>query len=133
MIKEPSRIAIRNHGDHRGILNSLELPFPIKRVYYIKDARDVTRGDHAHKTLNQIFLSISGSFMLSLQTPEKSFKFELSDHNSPVVVPAGYWRVLSDFSPDSVVMVLASEHFDEDDYIRDYDHYLTWYNSHNSF
>ena len=131
MIKEPSRIVIRNHGDHRGILNSLELPFSIKRAYYIKDTVDGTRGLHAHKTLNQIFLSISGSFLLSLQTPQKSYKFELSEQNSPVVVPAGYWRVLSDFSPDSIVMVLASEHFEEDDYIRNYDQYLTWYNSQN--
>ena len=122
---------IRNHGDHRGILNSLELPFSIKRAYYIKDTVDGTRGLHAHKTLNQIFLSISGSFLLSLQTPQKSYKFELSEQNSPVVVPAGYWRVLSDFSPDSIVMVLASEHFEEDDYIRNYDQYLTWYNSQN--
>ena len=127
MHAEPYILELNEHGDHRGILNSIELPFDIKRIYYIQDTTDISRGHHAHKTLNQVFLCVKGSFALTVKTPVKTFRYEVSQHQSPIIVPPGYWRILSDFSKNSIVLVMASEHFDESDYIRDYDDYVQWF------
>ena len=127
MYAEPYILEINEHGDHRGLLNSIELPFDIKRVYYIQNASDFSRGNHAHKSLSQVFICLAGRFVLTLKTPIKTFRYEVLEHHSSIVVPPGYWRDLSDFSSNSIVLVLVSEHFDESDYIRDYGEYVQWF------
>jgi dTDP-4-dehydrorhamnose 3,5-epimerase-like enzyme len=115
--------------DSAGKLEILELPFSIKRLYYIhKVARNSKRGFHAHKTLHQIFVVPQGSLQLELVTPNTTQTFKLdSNENRSLHVPPGYWRVLSNFSQDAICLVLASEHFDESDYIRSFDLYAKWF------
>jgi dTDP-4-dehydrorhamnose 3,5-epimerase-like enzyme len=116
--------------DSAGKLEILELPFQIKRMYYIHGVgSDSKRGFHAHKTLHQIFVVPQGSLQLELVTPNTTQIFKLnSNENRSLHVPPGYWRVLSSFSQDAIGLVLASEHYDETDYIRNFDEYVKWFN-----
>jgi hypothetical protein len=129
MLDRPYRFEISKHGDHRGLLNSIELPFEISRVYYIQNSGDLSRGHHAHKTLKQIFFCLAGSCVLTISTPNETLEFRIQAHDDPIVVPHGHWRVLSNFSFDCTLVVMASDHYDELDYIRDYDEYLCWFES----
>jgi hypothetical protein len=127
MLNRPYQLKLNSHGDYRGLLNSIELPFQISRVYYIQNSENISRGHHAHKSLKQIFVCLAGSCVLTLSSPIETFKFSIQAHDDPIVIPYGYWRVLSNFSADCILLVLASEHYDELDYIRDYDEYVDWF------
>ena len=111
------------HGDARGMLVALEefndIPFRIKRVYYMYDTVEgVVRGHHAHKRLEQIRLDNGSEKKVVLL--EKPYEGLYISH--------AMWREMYDFSPDAVLMVLASEVYDESDYIRDYDEFLRMVN-----
>ena len=115
------------HGDDRGQLIALEefkdIPFRIKRVYYMYDtAEGVVRGNHAHKSLQQILVCIHGKCKIRL---EKKV-IPLEKPYEGLYVSNKMWREMYDFSPDAVLMVLASELYDEKDYIRDYDEFLEY-------
>ena len=117
------------HGDARGQLVSLEefndIPFEIKRVYYMYDtAPNVIRGYHAHKHLEQILVCIHGSCKIRLDNGKESKIVPLEHPYEGLYVPNNMWREMMDFSNDAVLMVLASELYDENDYIRDYDEFL---------
>jgi dTDP-4-dehydrorhamnose 3,5-epimerase-like enzyme len=116
--------------DAAGNLQILELPFTFKRIYYIHGVPDsAKRGFHSHKSLHQIFLMPKGNMTLELSTPSSTEIFELDSREPRALhVPPGYWRVLSEFSHDAIVLVLASEHYDEGDYIRNFDEYVKWFN-----
>ncbi len=106
---------------------SKHIGFPVHRIYYIRDVpAGQSRGAHGHKSLRQCFLCLRGSVTLSLTKGGRTQSIVLERPSQGVVVPAGCWRDLSDFSDDSVVMVLASDEYDEGDYIRDYSAFAEW-------
>lgn len=117
------------HGDDRGQLVSLEefndIPFRIKRVYYMYDTvSDAVRGKHAHKSLEQILICIHGSCKIRLDDGTDVKVVPLERPYEGLYIASNIWREMYDFSPDAVLMVLASEVYDESDYIRDYDRFL---------
>ncbi len=117
------------HGDDRGQLIALEefndIPFQIKRVYYMYDTKEgVVRGKHAHKKLEQILVCIHGSCKIRLDNGKERKVVPLEKPYEGLYVGANMWRDMYDFSPDAVLMVLASDFYDEADYIRDYDEFL---------
>ncbi len=119
------------HGDDRGQLVALEemkdIPFRIKRVYYMYDTGEgVVRGKHAHKSLQQILICIHGSCKISLDNGKEKKVIPLEKPYEGLYVSNTMWREMFDFSPDAVLMVLASELYDESDYIRDYDEFLKY-------
>ncbi|MCE2928453.1 MAG: aminotransferase class V-fold PLP-dependent enzyme [Candidatus Caenarcaniphilales bacterium] len=108
---------------------SKEIGFYTKRIYYISNVKsNEERGSHAHKKLEQFFIALNGSFEIELERGNEKLSFTLNSRNQGLYLPAGYWRVLKNFSKDAVCLVLASEEYEEKDYIRDYDDFLTWQN-----
>lgn len=117
------------HGDGRGELVALEqnkdVPFEIKRIYYIYGTpKNVTRGYHAHKNLKQILICIHGSCKIKLDNGFESKIILLDKPYEGLYVESNMWREMFDFSSDAVLLVLASELYDEEDYIRNYDDFL---------
>lgn len=117
------------HGDERGQLISLEefndIPFRIKRVYYMYDTVEgVVRGRHAHKSLEQILICIHSTCKILLDNGHEKKVVPLEKPYEGLYVSNNMWREMYDFSSDAVLMVLASEVYDEKDYIRDYDEFL---------
>ena len=117
------------HGDHNGSLVALEkgadFPFEIKRVYYIwGTAKDVVRGHHAHRSLEQVVVCTSGSCDFILDDGVHRETYRLDSPTKGLHIKNNVWREFTNFSSDCVVMVLASEHYDELDYIRDYQDFL---------
>lgn len=117
------------HGDARGQLVALEeyrdIPFRIKRVYYMYDTvPNVVRGHHAHKSLEQILICIHGSCKIKLDNGTETKTVHLEKPYEGLYVSSNMWREMFDFSSDAVLMVLASEPYDESDYIRDYEEFL---------
>ncbi len=116
--------------DRRGSLTFLQsehpLPFEIARVYYLYDVPGgAERGAHAHKKLHQFIVAISGSFDVILDDGRQSNRFHLNRPYFGLYVCPMMWRVLDNFSSGSVCLVLASDKYDEADYIRDRDDFLT--------
>ena len=123
------KYAFQQHGDDRGMLVALEefkdIPFEIKRVYYMYDTKEgVHRGFHAHKNLQQILICIHGSCKVLLDNGSERKIVSLEKPYEGLYVSNNMWREMYDFSPHAVLMVLASEIYKEEDYIRDYDSFL---------
>lgn len=123
------------HGDDRGQLISIEeyndIPFRIKRVYYMYDTvADVVRGYHAHKKLQQILVCVHGSCKIKLDNGREQKVVALEKPYEGLYVSNNMWREMFDFSKDAVLMVFASELYDESDYIRDYDEFLKFVEEH---
>ena len=119
------------HGDDRGQLIALEeykdIPFRIKRVYYMYETGEgVVRGRHAHKTLQQILVCINGSCKVMLDDGIEKKTILLEKPYEGLYVSNLMWREMFDFSPDAILMVMASELYDESDYIRDYNTFLEY-------
>lgn len=117
---------LQARGDDRGSLVVVEgnkdIPFEIKRVYYIFDTKmDVRRGFHAHKELEQIAVCVAGSCKFHLDDGKDQREVTLNSPSKGLYVGKRVWREMYDFSPDCVLMVLASEHYFESDYIREYE------------
>lgn len=115
--------------DPRGNLTFIEgsdhVPFEIKRVYYLYDVPGGSvRGGHAHKDLNQMIIALSGSFDVQLDDGSKKEIYHLNSPSKGLLVTPMVWRELNNFSSGSVCLVLASEHFSEEDYYRDYSQFL---------
>jgi len=116
-------------GDDRGSLISLEqnknIPFDIKRVYYIYGTKEnVRRGFHSHKKLKQIAVCVNGSCKFLLDDGKEKKNILLDSPNKGLLIEDMIWREIYDFSNDCVLMVLADEFYDEDDYIRDYQKFI---------
>ena len=131
------KYAFQQHGDERGQLVALEeikdIPFKVKRVYYMYDTgKDVTRGFHAHKKLEQILICIHGSCKIRLDNGFEKKVVPLEKPYEGLYVSNSMWREMFDFSEDAVLMVLASELYDEADYIRSYDEFLEFVKSNNN-
>lgn len=116
-------------GDVRGSLIAIEegynAPFEIKRVYYIFDTKkDVERGFHAHINLKQLAVVVKGSCTFVLDNGKTRNDIQLDKPTQGLLIEGLIWREMKDFSSDCVLVVLASEYYDESDYIRDYSVFL---------
>lgn len=121
----------KHHSDRRGNLTVVEngetLPFDVKRVYYIYDVPGgENRGSHAHKDLSQLIVALSGSFNVVLDDGKSKRTFFLNRPYQGLYVKPGIWRDLEDFSSGAVCMVLASDLYDVEDYIREYDNFIKY-------
>ena len=121
----------RHHSDRKGdicvVENGLTVPFDVKRVYYLYDVPGgMVRGGHAHKGLYQLIVAASGSFTVVLDDGNAKRAFTMNRPYQGLLVVPGIWRVLENFSSGSVCMVLASEKYDPQDYIRDYEEFKTY-------
>jgi hypothetical protein len=124
-------IQVVNFKDERGILDVAEFQsivnFETQRIYYISNVPESSeRGSHAHKELKQVFFALVGNFKLTVTDGLVTETVDLVAHGSGYFLPAGYWRDLTDFSNDAVCLVLASNYYDEKDYISSFAEYLEW-------
>jgi dTDP-4-dehydrorhamnose 3,5-epimerase-like enzyme len=109
------------------IENSLDIPFDVKRIYYLYDIpSNETRGGHAHKELYQLVIGASGSFNIKINDGTTEQTVFLNSPDQGLLIVPGIWRDLSNFSSGSVCLVFASEFYSEEDYIRDYKEFLTF-------
>ena len=112
------------NGDITAVNNLKQIPFEVKRVYYLFDVPDgETRGGHAHKKLHQVIIAASGSFNIVLDDGFKKRSINLYRPNKAVYLPPGLWRELNNFSAGSICLVLASQEYLEEDYIRNYNEF----------
>lgn len=130
------KYAFQQHGDERGQLVALEeykdIPFEIKRVYYMYDTgKNVRRGFHAHKSLEQILICIHGSCKILLDNGYEKKIVSLERPYEGLYIANNMWREMYDFSSDAVLLVLASDFYNEKDYIRDYDKFKEFINHKN--
>ncbi len=124
------------HKDNYGSLVPVEteqnIPFIVKRVYYIYDVeKGMRRGYHSHRDLKQALICVHGSVKIMIKTPYEQEDILLDDPTKALYIGPMIWREMYDFSPDAVLLVLASEHYLPSDYIRDYEAYekeaITWF------
>jgi dTDP-4-dehydrorhamnose 3,5-epimerase-like enzyme len=116
-------------GDNRGSLVSLEsfknIPFEIKRSYYIFDTKpNISRGMHAHKDLKQLLITLSGSCEIILDDVKNKNKILLNSPRQGLLIEGLIWREMQNFSSDCVLLVLANKYYEEDDYIRNYNDFI---------
>lgn len=124
----------KHHSNRRGNLTVVEngqtLPFDVKRVYYLYDIPGgESRGAHAHKKLEQLIVAVSGSFTVTLDDGHCKRSFFLNRPYQGLYVKPGMWRTLEDFSSGAVCLVLASEVYQPEDYLRDYDEFIDFRNN----
>ncbi len=124
-----SVIELSKHSHETGnitvVENGISVPFDTKRIYYLYDVPGgESRGGHAHKNLYQLIVAASGSFTVTLDDGNIKRTFLLNRPYQALMVVPGIWRTLDDFSSGSVCLVLASECYTEDDYIRNYDEFI---------
>ena len=121
-------IDLPNFSDDRGGLVAIEsnqsIPFDVKRLYYIFNTVDKPRGFHAHLNLKQVAICLKGSCRFILDNGHVREEVNLSSPTQGLHIEALTWREMHDFSEDCILLVLASEHYDEDDYIRDYNDFI---------
>lgn len=122
-------IELQSLGDSRGGLVVAEaqknIPFEIKRVYWIHGTQaGVERGFHAHKALRQVAVAVSGSCEMVLDDGKNTESIPMESSVTGVVIEPSVWHYMKNFTPDCVLLVFADAHYDEVDYIRDYDAFL---------
>lgn len=122
---EPKLIHFEEYSDGRGGLIALEqnrnIPFEIKRVYYIYGTpKNIRRGFHAHKNLEQLAICVKGACSFLLDNGNEKISYRLESPSIGLYIGSMIWREMYDFTEDCVLMVLASELYDEKDYIRNY-------------
>jgi dTDP-4-dehydrorhamnose 3,5-epimerase-like enzyme len=123
------RVQLQQHGDERGMLVALEkdrnVPFEIRRVYYLFATKNqVHRGQHAHRHLNQLAVTVRGSVTFLLDDGTGPVEVVLDDPSQGLLLGSMVWREMYDFSEDCVLMVLADQLYDPADYITNYDEFL---------
>lgn len=119
----------RHHSQRKGDISVIEngetIPFDVKRIYYLYDVPGgESRGSHGHKHLEQLILAVSGAFTVTLDDGNVRRSFTLNRPYQGLLVKPGIWRTLDDFSSGSVCLVLASEKYQAEDYIRDYNEFI---------
>ncbi|MBO6025177.1 MAG: WxcM-like domain-containing protein [Bacteroidales bacterium] len=129
-IEDCRMIEIRRFSDNRGYLSVVEgevdIPFEIKRIYYLYMVPEASRGSHAHKQLYQLMIATSGSVHVTLDDGRNKKTFVLDKPWKGLLVAPGLWRTLDDFSGGAVCLVLANNKYDAEDYIRDYNDFLKY-------
>lgn len=129
--ESPRLVDFQIIDDARGRLGVVEAAlhagFVFRRFYFLTETRkNAVRGSHAHKRLRQCIVSLRGGVTIALRKGGKKTIYRLDTIGQGLVLPAGYWRDLYDFTPDALVGVLASDSYEEEDYIRDYDAFVDW-------
>lgn len=110
-----------------GVLDTSDLPFFPRRIYWIHSVpKDESRGNHAHKELNQFFVVLKGEVSIEISSNKQKEVVILDSGNKFLVLNSGYWRKLFNFSPDAVILVGADSEYNSHDYIHDWDEYLIW-------
>ena len=122
-------INFKEFGDDRGKLVIVEgaetVPFEIKRIFYIYDSDvDVIRGQHANRESEFVLINVAGTSKVRIADGKEELIIELNKPRMGVYIPKMIWKDMSEFSPDSVLLVLASTHYDANEYIRDWDEYV---------
>ncbi|KFC80961.1 sugar 3,4-ketoisomerase [Buttiauxella agrestis] len=122
-------LPLQKHGDERGLLVALEeernIPFSIKRIYYIFDTlHGIRRGFHAHKATRQVAIVSRGSCKFHFDDGINKKEIELNDPAIGLLIEPYIWHEMYDFSDDCILMVLANDYYDESDYIRNYQEFL---------
>jgi len=128
-LKDCRLIDLPKMHDPRGNLSFVEsgvqVPFDIKRVYYLYDVPGgASRAGHGHKNLQQLVIAMSGSFDIKIDDGENKYTYHLNRSYIGLYLPSMMWREIDNFSSGAVCMVLASDFFDESDYFREYDEFL---------
>lgn len=126
----PAIVPVRSHLDARGSLGVVEqadIPFEIKRVYYLFDVPiGAVRGEHGHKLLEQLIICMHGRLEITLNDGHGQYHFTLDTPAKALRVPPGLWRSLKFLEPGTVVCVLASRPYETEDYIYSFEEYLNW-------
>lgn len=127
----PKIIELPKFLDKRGNLSFIEefkhIPFKIERTYWIYDVPGgEERGGHAYKENQEFIVALSGSFDVILDNGTKKLKFSLNRSYYGLYVPKGWWRMMDNFSTNSLAMIMASIPYRQTDYIRDYKEFLSW-------
>lgn len=113
-----------NHGSLVPVEILQDIPFEVRRIYYIFGVESgARRGFHSHRELEQVLVCVHGSVKILVKTPKGSENVALDDPAKALYIGPMVWREMYDFSPDATLLVLASEHYRESDYIRDYAQY----------
>jgi dTDP-4-dehydrorhamnose 3,5-epimerase-like enzyme len=113
------------YGNLTPIESKIDIPFEIKRIYYITQVEsEITRGYHSHRKLHQVLICVNGSAKIRIKNPKEEEVIELNDSSIGLYIGPMIWREMFDFTEGCVLLVLASEYYDEKDYIRNYDFYL---------
>lgn len=120
---------IERYGDERGFLTSFEydknIPFPLERVYYISEVKsDKKRACHAHRSSKRVLSAINGSCKATLFDGTTRQSFNLDSPHKALYFDKLVWCELDDFKDNTIILALASESYNEDEYIRNYDEYL---------
>ena len=126
---KPTLINFKTLGDDRGSLIAIEanksVPFPVRRVYYIFGTKEgVERGFHAHQALNQVAVAVTGSCEMVLDDGQFETTVLMDSAKKGVLIEPKVWHYMKNFSSDCVLLVLADQHYDEADYIREYSSFL---------
>ena len=123
-------LELKEYGDEKGNLvvaegDGLDIPFEIKRVFYIYGSDgDIVRGQHANRKTQFVLINVAGTSKVLVDDGKQKEIIELNKPRMGLFLDTMVWKEMYDFSPDSVLLVLCSEHFDETEYIRDYEVYL---------
>ena len=132
-VYECSIVGLSRHHHEKGkitvVENSSTIPFEVRRTYYLYDIPGgESRGGHAHRKLQQLIVAASGSFSVTLNDGRVKRTFVMNRPYQGLLIVPGIWRTLEDFSSGSVCLVLASEKYEESDYIRDYEEFIKYKN-----
>jgi len=130
-MEKPRIVELQKITDPRGNLSVIEelknLPFKIERTYWIYDVPGgEARGGHAYKENQEFIVALSGSFDVTLDDGKEKLSFQLNRSYYGLYVPKGYWRVMDNFSTNSLALVLSSTKYDARDYIRDYEEFIRY-------
>lgn len=128
MVVNTRMVDFKEHGGEYGSLVAVEaekdIPFQVKRVYYIYDVEeDCRRGFHSHNDLEQVLICLHGSVKILIKTPFEEETIELNSRNRGLYIGPMVWREMFDWQDEAVLLVLASKYYSEKDYIRDYNEY----------
>ena len=129
-IQKCGLLSLSTFSNNEGALTFIEAntdaPFSIKRIYYLHNlSRNVKRGVHAHKQLEQLIIAVSGSFDITIDDGNNIKQYHMNNPQEGLYVCPMIWREIINFSSDAVLMVLASTKYDPDDYIHDYDEFIS--------
>ena len=118
---------ILNLNYNTRLVNKIDIPFEVKRIYYLYDIKNKSiRGEHAHKDLYQVIIGLNEGLKIKIDDGQNMKTYNLDNPNQGLLIVPGIWRSLTDFSSESICLVLASELYSEDDYIRNYKEFLNF-------